>query len=305
MTTQNDLPGTRTDRPAASVRKGWMNRHRLLAYTLLAYGISWTLLIGGFFGSQVGILNPDGSVVGLLIQIAAAGPLIAALTVIAITRGRPGLADLGRSLIRWRVNPLWYAFVFLGIPLLMLAALAILYPGELGSALGEKWSLFYTQFPLGVLSIAVATGLAEEPGWRGYAQSTANRRFQPLVAALVVSLIWAAWHLPNALFGPSLIETATHFLATVVNGFVLAWVYNSTGGSVLLVMLLHGAQNATNGLVHRLFEGAAENPSQTTYYLVSAVTFGVVMAVVAAATRGRLGLSPAGSATGSSAGSLD
>ena len=44
----------------------------------------------------------------------------------------------------------------------------------------------------------------------------------PLTAALGVSVIWAAWHLPNALFGQSLAETGTHFLATVVNGFVLA-----------------------------------------------------------------------------------
>jgi hypothetical protein len=72
----------------------------------------------------------------------------------------------------------------------------------------------------------------------------------------------------------------------------LAWVYNSTGGSVLLVMLLHGAQNGTNGLVQRLFEGAADSPSTNTYYLVSALTFGVLMIIVAVLTRGRLGLQP-------------
>jgi membrane protease YdiL (CAAX protease family) len=84
----------------------------------------------------------------------------------------------------------------------MLAALATLYSGDLLRALAERWPLFFTQFPLGVLAIAVVTGLAEEPGWRGYAQPAANRRFQPLLAALVVSVIWATWHLPNALFGP-------------------------------------------------------------------------------------------------------
>jgi membrane protease YdiL (CAAX protease family) len=267
-----------------------MSRHRLLAFVLIAYGISWSMLIGGFFSTRAGILNPDSGVVSLLNQIAAAGPLIAAVTVLAVTRGRRGLAALGRSLIRWRVSPLWYAFVFLGVPLLMLTALAILYQGGLVSALAERWPLFFTQFPLGVLAIAVITGLAEEPGWRGYAQPVANQQYRPLTAALVVSVIWAAWHLPNALFGPSVAETATHFIATVVNGFVLAWVYNSTGGSVLLVMLLHGAQNATNGVVRRLFEGAAESPSIVTYYVVSAVTFGVLVAVVAVLTRGRLGL---------------
>jgi uncharacterized protein len=292
MTAQNEVTRAGTGSSAGNARFRWLSEHRLLAFVLLAYGITWSLLIGGFFGSRAGILNPDGQLVGLFNQLAAAGPLIAALIVIAFTRGRPGLAALGRSLVRWRVNPVWYAFVFLGVPLLMLAALAILYPGELLSAVAGKWPLFYTQWPLGVLSIALVTGLAEEPGWRGFAQPTANRRYQPLIAALVVSLIWAAWHLPNALFGPSLTETATHFVATVVNGFVLAWVYNSTGGSVLLVMLLHGAQNGTNGLVQLLFEGAADSPSATTYYLVSTLTFGALMAVVAALTRGRLGLPP-------------
>ena len=291
MTAQNEITRADTGSSAVSARPGWMSRHPLLAFTLIAYGISWSLLIGGFLGSRAGTLNPDGQLIGLMIQLAAAGPLIAALIVLAVTRGRPGLAALGRSLVRWRVNPVWYAFVFLGIPLLMLAALAIIYQGELLSAVAEKWPLFYTQWPLGVVSIAVVTGLAEEPGWRGFAQPTANRRYQPLVAALVVSLIWAAWHLPNALFGPSLTETATHFVATVVNGFVLAWVYNSTG-SVLLVMLVHGAQNGTNGLVQLLLEGAADSPSATTYYLVSTVTFGVLMIIVAALTQGRLRLPP-------------
>jgi len=66
--------------------------------------------------------------------------------------------------------------------------------------------------------------------------------------------------------------------------------HNSTGGSVLLVVLLHGAQNATNGMVRRLFDGAAQSQSLTTYYVVSAVTFGALKAVIAVLTRGRLGL---------------
>ena len=119
-----------------------------------------------------------------------------------------------------------------------------------------------TTLPLDIALIAVLTGLAEEPGWRGYAQPTANLRYRPLIAALVVSLIWAGWHLPNALFGQTLTDTATHFLATVVNGFVLAWAYNSTG-SVLVVMLLHGAQNASNGLIRALFDGATATPTPT------------------------------------------
>ena len=96
--------------------RSWMHHHRLLTFSLIAYTISWSLLIGGFFGAQTGTLNPDGQLVGLMIQVAAAGPLIAAVIVLALTSGRSGLAGLGRSIIRWRVNPLWYAFIFLGTP---------------------------------------------------------------------------------------------------------------------------------------------------------------------------------------------
>ena len=39
-------------------------------------------------------------------------------------------------------------------------------------------------------------------------------------------------------------------------------------------------------------EGAGDTPSATTYYLVSALTFGVLMMNVAVLTRGRLGLPP-------------
>jgi membrane protease YdiL (CAAX protease family) len=287
---RTEQPGHRSVDPSSRrARTGWISRHGLIGYTLIAYGISWTLLVGGFLSTRGGVLNPEGQLVGLMSQLAAAGPLIAAVVVLAVTRGRAGLADLGRALVRWRVHPLWYAFVFLGMPLLMVAAVTALHPGPMLPALAGGWPLLVTTLPLNVLAIAVVTGLAEEPGWRGYAQPSANRRFTPLVAALVVSVIWAAWHLPNALFGQTVGETAAHFLLTVVNGFVLAWVYNATRGSVLIVMLLHGAQNATNGLVTRLLAGTDTDLSKTEYYLTSAVVFGLLMAVVAIRTRGRLG----------------
>jgi membrane protease YdiL (CAAX protease family) len=286
--TTRSAPVPSTEPPTV---RGWMRHHRLLTFTVIAYTISWSLLIGGFLGAQTGTLNPDGQLVGLMIQVAAAGPLIAAVIVLALTSGRAGLAGLGRSIVRWRVNPLWYVFIFVGVPCLMVAAIAVFYPGLI-TGLTDNWSLLYTKLPLEIVLIAVITGLAEEPGWRGYAQPTANQHYRPLLAALVVSIIWAAWHLPNALFGPTLTDTATHFLATVVNGFVLAWAYNSTR-SVLIVMLLHGAQNASNGLIRALFDGATAAPTPSSYYLISALTFGALMIVVAVLTRGRLGLGPA------------
>jgi hypothetical protein len=66
-------------------------------------------------------------------------------------------------------------------------------------------------------------------------------------------------------------------------------VFNSTRGSVLLAMLLHGANNATAGLILQLFEGTGTGSSTGDYYLISALT-GTLTAAVVGVTRGRLGL---------------
>jgi uncharacterized protein len=286
-----------TNTTVGKVRR-WLGRHGLLAYTLTAYAISWTLLTAGLLGTNLGFLDAHSTTVWVMIQVAAAGPLIAALVMVAFTRGRQGLASFGRSLLRWRVSARWYAFAFLGIPATMVGVMSVMHPSTLVPALADNWPLFFTKLPLMVLTVAVMTGLAEEPGWRGYAQPTANRRHRPLVAALIVSVIWALWHLPNALFGQGATETALHLIATTVNGFVLAWAYNATRGSVLIVMLLHGAQNATAGLVVHLSEESATAISAGDYYAVSALVFGVLMIFVALATRGRLGLRATPQTTG-------
>jgi hypothetical protein len=35
----------------------WIQRQELLVYTVLAYSISWALLIGGYYGTRVGPID--------------------------------------------------------------------------------------------------------------------------------------------------------------------------------------------------------------------------------------------------------
>lgn len=104
-------------------------------------------------------------------------------------------------------------------------------------------------------------------------------------AALVVGLVWWAWHIPVRLVGIDG-PTATLFLVGVLaDAFVFAWVFHSTGGSVLLVALMHAANNTWSSILHLTF----------TYdpLLVEGVRMGVYVVVAVAVvvlTRGRLGL---------------
>ena len=264
--------------------------HGLVLYTLLAYGITWAITIAAFVTISAGLWDGKGAVGWWVNQIGAMGPLIAGVAVLAATRGRSGLAELARSIVRWRVHPGWYLFVLIGVPGLMTTVFTALHGPTLLPALAEAWPSLIAQLPILIVSIAIFTGLAEEPGWRGYAQPVANARYRPIVAALAVSVIWSLWHLPNALFAfNGLGELGAHTLATIVNGLILAWVYNSTG-SVFVAMLLHGANNATATMLASVLGESTPTFSLTEYYLVSTVVFGALSLLVLVVTRGRLGM---------------
>lgn len=270
--------------------KGWLQRYPLLGFGLLAYGWTWLGAIGLLLAIQFELVPANSPGLGLVNQVAAFGPAVAALIMIARTQGRHGLGPWLRSLLQWRVGMHWYLFVLFGIPLLALLGESIVQGGRPFQALVQQWPILFTRYLPYVALTTLATGLAEEPGWRGFAQPCFQAKSGPLLGTLLLGLLWAGWHLPNLFFQPGGLSTfGLWFAATMVNAFVLAWVYNATKGSVLLVMLLHAAQNTTSRLVANLLGATDPVPFMHEYYIVSAFTFGLLMGVVILVTRGRLG----------------
>lgn len=93
-------------------------------------------------------------------------------------------------------------------------------------------------------------------GWRGYVLPRLQAGHSALTASLILGAFWGLWHLPLWLTGdpvrtPGLY--AAFFVSVVALSVILAWVYNSTGGSLLTVVLLHATANlpvslAINGM---------------------------------------------------------
>ena len=97
-------------------------------------------------------------------------------------------------------------------------------------------------------------GAWEEPGWRGYAVPRLQHGRSALVASLILGVLIAGWHLPLILVGQVRYPDIVLILAAVI---VFNWVFNNAKGSVLIIMLMHAANNAVSGsFFSPMFSGA-------------------------------------------------
>jgi hypothetical protein len=85
--------------------------------------------------------------------------------------------------------------------------------------------------------------MGEEPGWRGFALPGLQTTLSPLVTTMILAVLITGWHLPTFLlegFQPSIFVGGV--VGTVAVTFWYTWLFNHTGGSVLLVLVAHSIQ---------------------------------------------------------------
>ena len=104
--------------PATAVRtrraSAFARRHQLTLFFALTYAFSWWAWVWYR-------LDPDRVGAPLL----PVGPLLAALTMLALVGGRPAIRAWLAGIVHWRVAPVWYAVALLGPPALTSTAVAI------------------------------------------------------------------------------------------------------------------------------------------------------------------------------------
>src|SRR5829696_1952704 len=221
-----------------------IRRYPLVSFFVLAFVLSW-------WGWPLYALDLAPTPI-------APGPFVAAFIVLAITRGKTGVVELLRRMVRWRVGLRWYAAA-LGLPIVVtLTAVALnvfvlgAQPSTSVAELGGWSSLIPTFFIL--LLIPGLGGAWEEPGFRGYALPRLQIGRSALIASLTLGVLWALWHLPLFITGTDHWNESVQIIAWTV---VFAWLYNNTQGSVLLAMLMHAMSNTISGeFVSQMFSGA-------------------------------------------------
>lgn len=234
------MPGSADHRtPPAGVRPGrestltsFARRHQLALFFVLAYALSWWAWVW----YQLDPGNVDAPILPV-------GPLLAALVVLMLVGGRPAIREWFGKILHWRVAPVWYAVALLVPPALTFAAVTI----NVGTGAGltpDRAVPGLAAIALQFVFVFFWIGLGEEPAWRGYALPRLMTGRTPLMAALVLGLFHAIWHLP--LFGVEydLANGLPWAISVLCVSVVITWVWLHTGGSLLLPMLLHASNNA-------------------------------------------------------------
>jgi CAAX protease family protein len=208
-----------------------VRRHPIITFFVLAYAISW-----GFLPIEA-------------VRFLPTGPLFAALIVISLTQGLSGLRELGLRMIRWRVRWYWYALA-LGLPLavhLLSVGLNVATGAGVPSLTFSSLTTFLMVFAIRMVNPADGP-VGENPGWQGFAlPGLQGFGYSPLLATMIVAPLVAGWHLPTFF-----LEEGGWQPFVVVGGFVTTmavtiwynWLFNRTGGSVLLVIVAHNLEGS-------------------------------------------------------------
>jgi uncharacterized protein len=283
---------------------GLIGRHPLVAYFTIAFVGTWLAVLPLLLGADgLGLFSYHFGAAGILFAILGTftGPMLAALTVTGVTDGRAGVRALFDRMRHWRVGAGWYLVALFGFLAIWLAGYSVWLSGAPLRALAQQPALLLSAY-LAPLAVLVTLACGEEVGWRGYALPHLQDRYGPFAGTLILAVMHGLWHVPLLLV-PGFISGGTFalpfilgWMATVVAAtFLYTWIFNHTGGSLLIAILVHAGSNASSTLMNAL---VPEEPALTgwraaiytsDWNLANLIPFATAAALLLLMTGGRLG----------------
>lgn len=168
-------------------------RSQVILFVAISYAYLWFLFgIGRLFDIQ--FTYDPRQLGGVLVLLGVPASLIAATLAKLITGGREGLRQLFNRSLQWHFSPKWYLAPVL-TPLLVTFASAIAAVWISGADTPDNW--LSPSMPFGfMIFFLIYDGLGEEIGWRGFALPRFQENLGSFGGSIVVSVLWALWHLP-------------------------------------------------------------------------------------------------------------
>lgn len=257
---------TPKQRPAVRL---WISEHQLLSF----FGMAYALMFASTFAYIAGVPLPYQ----LVWFVSIFSPTVAAVSIVFVLGGLPAIWNLVAGFTRWKVGVRWYlaALFLVAAPLAAALIYAVLGNPVKGVAPGvTAWAL------IGQFVFTMFSGpLSEEAGWRGFALPRLQQRHGALVASLILGTLWAGWHTP--LFfesGPARpgIPFPIYFVLVLVLSILFTWLYNNTGGSLVITALAHLSFNLNGAFI----TGSLGLMPMNLFFMTAGPALGVFVLVV-------------------------
>lgn len=132
---------------------------------------------------------------------------------------------------------------------------------------------------LGFFNMLIRGPLGEEIGWRGYALNHLQKKHSPLVASIIIGLVWGFWHTPlwivtSGYTGVQLIEYAALFLVGIICTSVIMTYFYNRSRNLLIPIVIHQLLNYSGFLVNA--DGMQTMFYQALLCLVAAIVLVIV-----------------------------
>lgn len=225
-------------------------------FSWIAFCISWIVVTVVFIGNHV-FINKGPVSTALVVLVAISALPVAFIVNLVYTRF-PIVRGFQLKSPRSGANPAWILIALLVFPLL--TVISALISRLLGQQSPSFSSLPATGFGLvGWIAVKLLSqffffnGTGEEVGWRGFALPRLQAYASPLVAGLILALLWVPWHLFLWIGEGRDVLTlsfwASSYLLHIPSGIILCWCYNRSRGSVLIAGIAHASANTVVALL--------------------------------------------------------
>jgi uncharacterized protein len=206
-------------------------------FFVVALGLTWLLQLPAVL-AQWGVIAVDP---GQLMPLTGLGTLTPIAAAVWFSWREPGGLRALRDQLKWRVGAGWYLVAVFGLMLVYVAAVGVYFVFG-----GREAGWLYLPAKEHVPALFLIP-IVEEVGWRGYALPRLQRQHGPVKATLLLGPAWALWHLMMFLLNSTTPAVfLVEMLYILVGSFVFTWVYNRTGGSLLMAILLHFGAHLNN-----------------------------------------------------------
>jgi membrane protease YdiL (CAAX protease family) len=233
---------TMTD-PIPLKRDSFLTRHPVSTYFALTFAVSW---LGAFAIAAPHLFRGEGipKFAGLMMFPAMLlGPSMVGIVLMRIVDGPGGLRDLFSRMRRVRFPPRWYAALF--IPPVLVLTVLLCMKTFVSPVFAPN------RFFIGI-GFGFVAGFFEEIGWMGFAFPKMRRPGNAMAPAILLGLLWSAWHIPVIDYLGTSTPHAAYWLpfflaftaAMTAMRVLIAWTYTNTN-SILLAQLLHATSTGS------------------------------------------------------------